>query len=130
MPFARRHVAGAERSKQDALEEGRTGAQIRIVPDYEPSVEPLPIRVDRTGVQIRGTRRGPAGRATVHDDTGEHLFHPDPGIGAPGSRSATRTSAGRAGAAPCASMSRSSLFADVDVDAERVGRTTRGSSGR
>ena len=73
-------VVGAGRSIQDVLDSNGEGTDVCIAPDYDVSVESLPIRVEHTGVRVRGARRGPGkANATVHNGNGEHLFHLNPG---------------------------------------------------
>lgn len=117
-------VVGAGQSIQDVLDSNGKGAGVRIAPDYDVSVESLPIRVEHTGVQIRGTRRGPGqGNATVHNGTGKHLFHLNPNNErSPGitlsDMSIVQTSGG---SGIRVQNSKFNLFENVDVDANRVG---------
>ena len=117
-------VVGAGRSIQDVLDSSGEGTDVRIAPNYDVSVESLPIRVEHTGVRIRGTRRGPGeGNATVHNDTGRHLFHLNPGNErSPGitlrDLSILQTGGGNG---VRVQNSKFNLFENVDVDANRVG---------
>lgn len=117
-------VVGAGRSIQDALDSNGTGAGVRIAPDYDVSVESLPIRVERPGVRIRGTRRGPGKEnATIHNDTGKHLFHLNPGNErGPGivlqDLSVLQTNGGNG---VRVQHSKFNWFQNVDVDANRAG---------
>lgn len=118
------YVVGAGQSIQDALDDAGDGASVRITPDYDVSVESLPVHVDHVGVGIRGTRRGPGtASATVHNDTGEHLFHLNPGNERnPGTvlqdLSVVQTAGGNG---VRVEDSKFNLFVNVDVDANRVG---------
>lgn len=117
-------IVGAGRSIQDVLDSSGKGTAVRIAPDYDVSVESLPIRVEHTGVRIRGTRRGPgAGNATVHNGTGKHLFHLNPGNERSpgitlGDLSIVQTNGGNG---LRVEHSKFNLFENVDVDAERNG---------
>ena len=70
-----RHDMGAGDSIQDCLDANGPGAHIRITDEYDLSVESLPVSVEHTGVEIRGSAGGAGGEATVYNSSGADFLH-------------------------------------------------------